>query len=364
MPVLITFLILNVIGSLFARQPDIDINRIKLISRDRFGRNSPNNYHKRRSIISINKYNNNNDHDNNRSGYTQLQTSLPLQYNTEATAETKTPIKVHKPRENPQLFYQSDTYIKEVDRKNINREVSYVYPGREVVRFGVDNHMALPIRHYRQQLTENNKDYNICIKCPQDRTLIAKIETDRVMLQYPRLRTCSGRIASRYAHFKHLYGPKFGNLLEQGSYVIVGQIIHRDQVLQTCKMQVHVLMQFCHIPKYLLSHCHGEQNNTCSFTCRDPKKKLQGQSTLTCGDNMKWTSNLPVCEVPTWCEPSSPPEHGHITCTGSTVLNGFGLAEGSKCHVKCDKGWKWRIRNFSICRRGAWTHKLECRAKK
>lgn len=364
MPVLKTFLFLSVIGSLSARQPDIDINRVRLISRDGFGSNSPNNFHKRRSITDINKYSYNNDYDNYSSGYAQLRTPMPFQHNTETTAETKAPIKVHKPREDPRLFYQSDTYIKETNRKNVNREVSSVYPGREVVRFGDDNHLILPIRHYRHQLIENRGDFNICIKCPHDKTLIAKIGSDRVMLEYPRLQTCSGRTASRYAQFKHLYGPKFGNLLEQGSYVIVGHITHRNQVLQTCKMQVHVLMQFCNLPKYLRSHCHGEQNKTCNFTCRDPKKKLKGLSTLTCGDNMKWTSNLPVCEVASWCALSSPPEHGHITCKGTTVQNGVGLAEGSKCHVKCDKGWKWRNRNFSICRRGVWTQKLECRRKK
>lgn len=69
-----------------------------------------------------------------------------------------------------------------------------------------------------------------CIKCPRDRTLIAKVGVSRVMLQPPRLQTCSGRKAPRDFKFVTKYGPKLGTLIESGVYIIIGHIVYQNQV--------------------------------------------------------------------------------------------------------------------------------------
>lgn len=69
-----------------------------------------------------------------------------------------------------------------------------------------------------------------CIQCPHDRTLIAKVGTDRVVLQNPIVKTCSGRKASTNVHFVHMFGPKFGTLLEHGTHVVLGRLMYKNEV--------------------------------------------------------------------------------------------------------------------------------------
>ncbi|KAG6455240.1 hypothetical protein O3G_MSEX009100 [Manduca sexta] len=238
-----------------------------------------------------------------------------------------------------------------------------IYPGREVIKAG-DDHYRSTLHRVKKHELYDVEGLNSCIKCPQDRTLIAKVGANRVMLQYPRLTTCSGRNAPKIFHFEHMYGPKFGSLLEPGSHTIIGRVTFKHQILQTCKMQINVLIQFCPIPHYLIAHCEKEQNKKCSFTCRDPKMEIQGSSLLTCGDDMKWLGRLPACGVRTWCYPLPPPEHGRISCKGSTAENGWGLQEGSSCRLKCPRGWRWASRRAAVCHRGIWNRDLVCQPKK
>ncbi|XP_021187325.3 uncharacterized protein LOC110374078 [Helicoverpa armigera] len=364
MSVVFILLIFNIIGSLRARQPDIDINRIKLLPKEGFHsrptnyRNLPANYHSRRSIIT--DHYRRNDYDNYSSRFTELRPPLHIRYDAPSLTEEKTG-KIYQPREDPRLFYQSDAYIKETNRKNLNNEVSSVYIGRGVVRAGeVSRRRSLPIRLRDNE--SNNIDEDICVRCPPDRTLITRPGADRAKLQYPRIFSCSGRKASRHVRFVHMFGPKFGSLLKEGSHMVVGRIMHKDEILQTCKMQIHVLVQTCVVPKYLVPHCDAE-NKACNFTCRDPKAEMRGQRTLTCGDDMKWSGHLPACNARSWCRPPPPPEHGRVSCKGVTSPNGWGLNEGSSCRVRCARGWKWSSRSMAVCRRGSWTYDLGCLPK-
>lgn len=51
-----------------------------------------------------------------------------------STFEDPKAIKVHQPREDPRNFYQSDEYLKKMAGKGLNNEVSFIYPGRDVIR--------------------------------------------------------------------------------------------------------------------------------------------------------------------------------------------------------------------------------------
>lgn len=358
MTVVFTLIIFCIIGSLRARQADIDINRIQLLPKEEY-HSRASNYHSRRSILT--DHNRRNDYDYYSSRISKLRTPLHVRNHTPSLTQEKTG-KVYQPREDPRLFYQSDAYIKETNRKNLNNEVSSIYIGRGVVRAGeVNRRRSLPIRMTDNEF--NSVDEGMCVRCPPDRTLITKAGVDRAILQYPRILSCSGRKAPRLVRFVHMYGPKFGSLLKEGSHMVVGQITHKDEILQTCKMQIHVLVQTCSVPKYLVPHC-GAKNKACNFTCRDPKAEFRGQRTLTCSDDMKWSGHLPVCNLRTWCHPPPPPEHGRVSCKGVTSPNGWGLNEGSSCRVRCARGWKWSSRSSAVCRRGAWTYDLGCVPKR
>lgn len=317
----------------------------------------------RRSVLDIDRYRRKYDHDVGSRGFTRQHATMQFLYNTPTTAATKAPIKIHKPREDPRLFYQSDLYLQEVNRKNLSPELSSTYLGRAVVRTGGGRDgSAKPIRIKTRTINEIPHDIS-CIKCPRDRTLIAKVGVSRVMLQPPRLQTCSGRKAPRDFKFVTKYGPKLGTLIESGVYIMIGHIVYQNQILRACKVQIHVVTQFCQVPKYLNINCDRNQNRTCSFTCRDPTTEPTGANSLTCRDDLKWNGHLPSCNVRSWCKPPFPPSHGRISCNGATVSSGRGLKGGSTCKLKCDKGWRKSSHSVTKCHRGSWTHELSCQNK-
>lgn len=81
--------------------------------------------HSRRSIFT---HTFRNDNDYNSSRFDNLRAPV----SDTSSAEPKA-LKVHQPRENPRLFYQSDTYAKEVIANSLNNAVAAVYPGKDVV---------------------------------------------------------------------------------------------------------------------------------------------------------------------------------------------------------------------------------------
>lgn len=343
MKILVALLIVGVSGAL-GRRADVDINRIKQIS-NQVPLNPEQIKENDRLILRSNDYD---DH----SSWYQHTPALP----PHGAETSKVPVKIHQPREDPRLYYQSDAYLNEHVREKVNEEVTFVYPGRHVVRAGERAELS----RIQSKDVDNfaAHDGNICVKCPHDLTLVAKASSGRVVLQSPTLRACSGRKAPRNAKFVHIYGPKMGSLLEQGSHMIIGRIMYKNKNLQLCKIQVHVVAQGCVTPKHLVAHC-WDQNKQCNFTCINKQLELSGPPMQVCGDDMKWKGNLPVCKARTWCELPPPPERGRVSCQGATVANGNGLAEGSRCRVKCMRGFR-SSRVTPVCRRGAWTHSLVC----
>ncbi|XP_045528043.1 uncharacterized protein LOC123716376 [Pieris brassicae] len=339
-------LILTLLGSVSLHLTEIDFNRIRQLPNEFSPTYNSNN----RRSIAHNLYSKKNyDHYKNYDLHSQKQ-----------TMENEV-IQTHQPREDPRLFYQTDSYLREV--QDHNHEVTYIYPGREVINAEEEYIRPRRLRKMVKSLTLNSDDRSLCMQCPHDRTLIAKAGLDKVVLQSPSLLSCNGRTASREIRFVTMYGPNFGALLHQGSYVIVGKIMYNRQVLQMCKMQVHVILQSsrkCPLPNSLQAHCNNDYE--CSFTCQDPNLDLQGPRALVCDKDLNWEGNLPICKGRKWCVPQEPPEHGRISCKGISADNGPGLSEGSRCRVRCRLGWKAK-NTVAVCRRGSWNHELACQPR-
>ncbi|XP_028156190.1 uncharacterized protein LOC114349826 [Ostrinia furnacalis] len=361
------FLIGCFIGPAVTRQADIDINRVKLVSNEAVPAPPEYTNHPRRYPEPYSQYKRSYDYDYRSGGHApplSAVQSLQSLHGTSEVPAAKT-IAVYQPREDPRLFYQSSSYLKEIDRKNLIGEASSIYPGREVVRAGKTYGLrSLETRRMDRNANMISPGYkNVCVKCPQDRTLIAKPGSDMVVFQYPRLTTCSGLKVPRDVRFIPLYGPKFGSLLTKGSHIVIGHISYKNKDIQMCKMEVHVIVQNCAVPSYLISKC-DEKTKVCNFSCRDPNMELQGHTTLSCGDTMgwtDWTGALPVCRARTWCERPLPPDNGRLSCKG--LPEGTGLAEGSTCRVRCARGWHWSPRAATVCRRGAWTFNITCQRR-
>ncbi|KAI5640503.1 hypothetical protein NE865_07048 [Phthorimaea operculella] len=290
---------------------------------------------------------------------------LPKQiYDIPSHNPKNTPLRVHQPKEDPRTFYQSDVYLQEIDGQNINKEVTFIYPGKEVNRASEKSRKPMSLRaHDRHNIIGNG--VNICVRCPHDRTLVARPGADRVFFQYSDLRLllCSGQRAPKSVRFVQVYGPKFGSLIERGTHLIVGRIMYKDKSVHMCKMHVHVITQSCATPKNLKSHCTGQN---CTFACRNPHNmELQGQSALQCGSDMKWIGELPYCRARTRCvAPTQLENVRKISChtpNENSAENSIpNYIEGTKCRIRCKKGWRWYPRAVSVCRRGEWTIPLDC----
>lgn len=70
----------------------------------------------------------------------------------------------------------------------------------------------------------------LCLRCPSERTVIAAKGLERVVLDPPQLVDCNGNLAPDRVHFKGLYGPSIGNLLREGTHVIVGALMDGNTV--------------------------------------------------------------------------------------------------------------------------------------
>lgn len=320
----------------------------------------PEGFNQERKQYLINNVYHTNDYVDHSGGIARLRPPTHILHTAKASAtqDGKIAIRVHQPREDPKLFYQSKAYLEEINGQNINNEVASIYPGREVIR--ADEKYQIPMHLLRSRSDNNqfNSLSKICIQCPSDKTLIAKKGMNRVFLQNPILRTCSGRRAPRNVGFAHMYGPKFGTLLPYGTHIILGRITYNNNTIQNCKTQVHVVIQSCPTPKYLVSQC--DDSKTCKFTCFDDSLQLQGESKLVCGEDMTWQGHLPLCRARKWCKPIPPPDYGQISCRGTTSGYTAGLAEGSRCRIRCPLGSRWYPKPVTVCRRGKWTISLKC----
>lgn len=101
-----------------------------------------------------------NEYDVNNGRFVDQRSPLQIHDTRTYSQSTKSPIKVYQPRENPRLFYQTDAYQKEIMGKNINNnEVTFAYPGIEVVRY---NEKKYNIRQpFNKRLRDLEQEVNI-----------------------------------------------------------------------------------------------------------------------------------------------------------------------------------------------------------
>lgn len=115
------------------------------------------NYQNRRSILT--DRNRRNDYDHYSSRLSKLRPPMHVRHDTPSLTQEETG-KVYQPREDPRLFYQSDAYIEETNRKNLNNEVSSIYVGRGVVRAAEQHRRrSLPIRMRDNEFNSIHEGY-------------------------------------------------------------------------------------------------------------------------------------------------------------------------------------------------------------
>ncbi|XP_056133531.1 complement factor H-like [Lampris incognitus] len=93
-----------------------------------------------------------------------------------------------------------------------------------------------------------------------------------------------------------------------------------------------------------------------TVSCADPRKRLNGSSTLICGNDGTWSDPLPSCEEPKYC--GQPPRiaNGH-----SEGFFRHQYDDGMRVEYVCSRGYALDGEAYKSCNAGQWTGEVICR---
>ncbi|PSN47206.1 hypothetical protein C0J52_07869 [Blattella germanica] len=213
----------------------------------------------------------------------------------------------------------------------------------------------------------------MCIRCPDDRSVIATKETSFVLVEPPAIKPCHNTVEARSrlseVRVESLFGPRPGTTVGEGSYNMLIRLVHNREQLTMCKYRYHVTVHKCpplHLPEHVQVRCslNNAWGSRCQMSCSHGFR-LVGHEFTECGDKLRWTNPLPRCEAMTGCPLPMSPEHGRLSCEtpGSnegSEMTGSGdlLEEGSICRYECDSGFVVPISQSHLsvirCRSHSW----------
>ncbi|XP_067001661.2 uncharacterized protein [Anabrus simplex] len=208
-----------------------------------------------------------------------------------------------------------------------------------------------------------------CIRCPDDRAVVANRGREQVVVEQPELKTChhSARFKLHELRMEWIHGPKPGTLAEEGSHVMVGRLMYRHKQLQVCRMKYAVIVRKCPplvLPKYMIAHCSKGNiwGSKCQLSCYQGFQ-LKGHEVVECVESLEWSHPVPYCEAITGCPLPMSPEHGRLSCKTTGEGNEYLLPENTECRYVCDPGYAIpdSQSNLSVisCQSGGWNSTVD-----
>lgn len=234
----------------------------------------------------------------------------------------------------------------------------------------------------------------LCIKCPAEKTAIARKGLDGVLIEPPMVTTCRNQLISRDLYeLETLFGSKFNFILPHsnggGPFSFLAKVINKrsGKVVQTCDLRYKVVVKQCgrYYPKNKdlkamcdLGHIWGSK---CTFFCRNDGYLSRQDAFVECGEDQTWEGEEPYCiynEVSddyaydsdspptTDCTHPIPPENGRFACEikpsdGSS--NDLYIPNGTVCRVKCNDHYDIpaHLRQASMfgCNDGRWNSTMK-----
>ncbi|KAK3879224.1 hypothetical protein Pcinc_016188 [Petrolisthes cinctipes] len=233
-----------------------------------------------------------------------------------------------------------------------------------------------------------------CIKCPPDTHVEAPKGRDCVYAHTPSPFTCT----SGWVRTHVLSGPRPGQRLLEGQYLMVLMVGTAEHPLTTCTLHYDVTVRKCgELPTVLGLRvwCTAGRawGSHCTFRC-DDGLSLQGQDITSCTHRQqpRWSNPPPTCTKRREADKegcSAPTEvpGGHYKChtpvatptnipipkddpqatrdirhTNINMVNSISYREGTVCKLECEKGWtvlvSQRGRHRLTCTPGAhWDHR-------
>uniref|UniRef100_A0A2M4CRY3 Putative conserved plasma membrane protein n=1 Tax=Anopheles darlingi TaxID=43151 RepID=A0A2M4CRY3_ANODA len=212
----------------------------------------------------------------------------------------------------------------------------------------------------------------LCIKCPPEKTAIARKGLDGVLIEPPLLTTCRDRPISKDLYeLETLFGPKLNFVLPHSNGVpfsFLAKVIskHTGAAVQTCEMRYTVVVKQCrrYKPKNrdLKAICNlgNIWGSRCTFHCRNGGYLSHPNSFVECSEDEIWEGEEPYCTFNdvsddyaadasdghtlsgTDCQLDIPPANGRFACDLKDTDNGddaeLTIPNGTACQVKCDEG--------------------------
>ncbi|XP_062560678.1 uncharacterized protein LOC134224981 [Armigeres subalbatus] len=208
----------------------------------------------------------------------------------------------------------------------------------------------------------------LCIKCPAEKTAIARKGLDGVLIEPPMLTTCRNQPISRDLYeLETLFGSKLNFILPHsnggGPFSFLAKIVNKrsGKVVQTCDLRYKVIVKQC--GKYYtknkdlkvacdLGNIWGSR---CTFHCRNGGYLSRQNAFVECSEEQTWQGEEPYCmynEVsddyaydsdapPTSdCTYLIPPNNGRFACEMkpiATSSNDLYVPNGAVCRIKCNE---------------------------
>ncbi|XP_055624537.1 uncharacterized protein LOC129767552 [Toxorhynchites rutilus septentrionalis] len=207
----------------------------------------------------------------------------------------------------------------------------------------------------------------LCIKCPADKTAIARKGLDGVLIELPMLTTCRNQPISRDLYeLETLFGAKFNFILPHsnggGPFSFLAKVVNKrsGKIVQTCDLRYKVIVKQCgrYYPKNKdlkvtcdLGNIWGSK---CTFHCKNDGYLSNQDAFVECGEDQSWEGVEPHCvyndisddyaydsdTTPTSeCSYLIPPNNGRFACElRSTVesSNDLYVPSGTICRIKCN----------------------------
>ncbi|XP_055528126.1 uncharacterized protein LOC129720656 [Wyeomyia smithii] len=229
----------------------------------------------------------------------------------------------------------------------------------------------------------------LCIKCPAEKTAIARKGLDGVLIEPPMVTTCRNQPISRDLYeLETLFGSKFNFILPHsnggGPFSFLAKVVNKrsGKTIQTCDLRYKVIVKQCgrYYPKNkdLKPICDLGTiwGSRCTFFCRNDGYLSRQDAFVECGEDQTWEGEEPYCvynevsddyaydsDAPhtTDCTYLIPPSHGRFACEikpSDVSLSDQYVPEGTVCRIKCNEHYDIpaQLRQASVfgCNDGRW----------
>ncbi|XP_065087615.1 uncharacterized protein LOC135709253 [Ochlerotatus camptorhynchus] len=208
----------------------------------------------------------------------------------------------------------------------------------------------------------------LCIKCPAEKTAIARKGLDGVLIEPPMLTTCRNQPISRDLYeLETLFGTKLNFILPHsnggGPFSFLAKIVNKrsGKVVQTCELRYKVIVKQCgkYYPKNKdlkvacdLGNIWGSR---CTFHCRNEGYLSRQNAFVECSEDQSWEGEEPNCmyndvsddyaydsDAPptTDCTYLIPPNNGRFACEmnpSAASSNDLDVPSGTVCRIKCNE---------------------------